>query len=114
MTDVDYFRFHSDGGLVQLAADVAALGPTLDLALNLTDADGNVIAASDTASLGESVSALVPTGDYYLAVASHGNYGDVGQYTISGTIVPEPGTVAVVLLGIGWVLQRGERRARAT
>ena len=73
-----------------------------------------MIAAADTASLGESVSALVPTGDYYLAVASHGNYGDVGTYTISGTVVPEPGTITIALLGVGWVLQRGERRARAT
>jgi hypothetical protein len=112
-TDVDYFCFRSDGGLVQLTADVAALGPTLDLALTLTDADGNVLAAADTASLGEGVSVLVPAGDYYLAVASHGGYGDVGQYTISGTVAPEPGTVATLLLGLGWLIQRRDR-GRAT
>jgi hypothetical protein len=114
MTDADYFKFSSSGGMVSLTADVAPLGPTLDLALSLTDADGNVLALSDTASLGETVSALVPAGDYYLAVTSHGAYGDIGQYTISGSVVPEPGTVAIVLLGVGWVLQRRDSRRRAT
>jgi hypothetical protein len=83
----------------------------LDLAMSLTDASGNVLALSDTASLGETVSALVPAGDYYLAVASHGAYGDIGQYTISG-VVPEPGTVTIVLLGVGWVLQRRDHKGR--
>ncbi|MDB5319707.1 MAG: peptidase domain protein [Phycisphaerales bacterium] len=110
-TDADYFKFSSAGGMVNFAADVAPFGPTLDLALSLTDADGNVLASSDTASLGETISAIVPAGDYYLAVSSHGAYGDIGQYTISGSVVPEPGTVAVVLLGVGWILQRRDRKA---
>jgi hypothetical protein len=111
--DADYFKFSTPGGAVSLTADVAALGPMLDLALSLTDADGNVLGMSDTASLGESVSALLPAGDYYLAVTSHGAYGDIGQYTISG-VVPEPGTVAIVLLGLGWILQRRDSGGRAT
>jgi hypothetical protein len=110
-SDVDVFHFRSDGGLVQLRADVAPLGPMLDLKLSLADFDGNVLAAADTASLGESVSATVLAGDYYLSVASHGEYGDVGQYTISGTVVPEPfGTPLVVMLGLAWVMQRREGR----
>lgn len=110
--DSDFFKFSTAGGAVSLTADVAPLGPMLDLALSLTDADGNVLAISDTADLGETVSALVPAGDYYLAVTSHGAYGDIGQYTISG-IVPEPGTVTIVLLGLGWVLQRRDSGRRA-
>jgi hypothetical protein len=111
-SDVDVFRFQSDGGLVQLRADVAPLGPMLDLKLSLADASGNVLAAADTASLGESVSATVAAGDYFLSVASHGDYGDVGQYTISGSIVPEPFAMPVVLtLGVAWVMQRREKRA---
>jgi hypothetical protein len=113
MSDVDVFRFHSDGGLVQLRADVAALGAMLDLKLSLADALGNVLAAADTASLGESVSTSVTAGDYYLSVASHGNYGDVGQYTISGTVVPEPfGAPVVVMLGVAWALQRPEGKKK--
>jgi hypothetical protein len=97
---------------VDLAADVAALGPTLDLTLRLVDADGNTLAFEDTANFGERVVALLPAGDYYLAVASRGAYGDVGQYTISGTTVPEPTTVALVAVtGIRWLMQRAERHA---
>ena len=113
-SDVDFFRFHSDGGVVQLRADVAEFGAMLDLSLSLTDAGGNVLAAADTASLGENVSALVPAGEYYVSVASHGAYGDVGQYTISG-VVPEPfATPAVVVFGVAWAMQRreGSRRER--
>jgi hypothetical protein len=110
--DVDYFRFTSTGGLVNLAANVAEFGPMLDLSLKLTDANGNVLALADTVSLGELVSALVPAGDYYLAVASHGGYGDVGQYTIEGTVVPEPLSAPLVaVLGAAWLLQRPAPRA---
>jgi hypothetical protein len=112
-TDADYFKFSSPGGDISLTADVAPFGPMLDLALTLTDADGNVLASSDTASLGETIATTVPAGEYYLAVSSHGGYGDIGQYAISGS-VPEPGTVAVVLLGVGWVVQRRERRMAFT
>ena len=105
--DVDMFKFHSDGGLVNLTADVAPFGPTLDLALSLTDGDGNVLAAADTYTLGEHVSAIVDPGDYYLAVSSHGNYGDIGQYTISGAVVPEPVAMPLaIVLGVGALLQR--------
>jgi hypothetical protein len=114
-TDIDYFRFNSTGGLVDLSADVAPFGPMLDLALSLTDASGNLLASADTLTLGERVSAIVPAGDYYLAVSSHGGYGDIGQYTISGSVVPEPTEMGVILLlGIGWYLQRGDRTVRGS
>jgi hypothetical protein len=86
-TDTDFFSFTTGPGAVSLGADVAAYGPTLDLKLLLLDGGGNVIASADTASLGESVSTNLPGGTYSLEVASHGSYGDVGQYTVHGTIV---------------------------
>lgn len=112
MTDVDYFRFTSAGGEVDLRANVAALGPMLDLALSLQDAAGNVVAAADTTDLGESISAVLTAGEYFLAVSSHGSYGDVGQYTIDGSMgaaVPEPGAVALVLVSIVGVVGRRRR-----
>lgn len=115
MSDVDYFRFTSTGGEVDLRANVAALGPMLDLALSLQDAAGNVLASADTTDLGESISAMLTAGVYFLAVSSHGAYGDVGQYTIEGAMaaVPEPGgalalSATVVLLGM-----RGRKGARS-
>jgi hypothetical protein len=110
--DADYFKFFSPGGYVQMWADVAPLGPMLDLSLRLTDADGNMLALADTASLGEYVAALVPEGDYYLVVTSHGSYGDIGQYFISGTTVPEPGVAVAAFYGIAWLMHR-RTKARA-
>jgi hypothetical protein len=49
----------------------------------------------------------VPAGDYYLAVSSHMGYGDVGQYFISGTVVPEPMALPLVMVVAGgWLMQR--------
>jgi hypothetical protein len=87
-TDRDYFMFTTTGGQVTIRGDVAAVGAILDLKLTLLDAAGNQIAATDTSNLGESITTNLARGMYYACVASHGNYGDVGQYTITaiGTI----------------------------
>ena len=58
----------------------------LDLKLELRDSSGTIITSADKSSLGESISANLTAGTYYVDVASHGSYGDVGQYTLSGTI----------------------------
>src|SRR5207248_2826996 len=72
---------------VNLSANVVAAGPTLHLTLALKDAGGVSIATAITNSLGQSISANVAAGSYRLIVASFGQYGDVGQYTISGNVV---------------------------
>ncbi|MGA2497866.1 MAG: fibronectin type III domain-containing protein [Tepidisphaeraceae bacterium] len=87
-SDVDVFSFTTGSGQVTLNGSVINTGPTLDLKLKLYNAAGTLLTAADTASLGETITADLPAGTYTLAVASHGDYGDVGQYTISGTIVP--------------------------
>ncbi|MGE5611845.1 MAG: fibronectin type III domain-containing protein [Bacillota bacterium] len=88
MTDSDYFSFTTGAGTIDFSIDVAAKGAMLDLKAVLLKADGTVVATANTASLGETLMATVPAGSYRLAVMSHGRYGDVGQYTITGTIVP--------------------------
>lgn len=98
-SDADTFSFSSAAGAINLAADVAAQGPMLDLKLDLRDSSGVLLAAADTASPGENLSFNLPSaGTYYVTVASHGSYGDVGQYTLHGTVVvpaaaPHPGDV---------------------
>lgn len=94
-SDTDFFTFVTGSGTLTLNGNVAQYGATLDLKLVLLDANGTVIASAASATqLNESVTATVPAGTYYLEVASYGNYGDVGQYTVSGSVVPQTNYVA--------------------
>jgi hypothetical protein len=93
MTDADYFSFTTTGGTLDLTAAVAQFGPTLDLKLELRSSTGTLIASSDTSSLGETLSSMLSAGTYYISVASHGSYGDVGSYTLGGTLTSSVVTV---------------------
>src|SRR5262249_6368749 len=86
--DLDYFSFEAGAGTLELFVNVPVPYNDLDARMELRDSAGEVIAAADPSdSLGAEISATVDGGTYYLVVGSHGLYGDVGQYTISGTIV---------------------------
>jgi len=90
--DSDYFSFTTSGGAVTLSGNVASVGPTLDLKLQLIAANGSVVATADsTSSLSQTISTHLTAGTYYLVVGSHGAAGDLGTYTVSGTIVPGSG-----------------------
>lgn len=100
-SDADVFSFTTGAGPITLEADPSAAGGMADLKLDLRDSAGNVVASSD-GGLAETISANVAAGTYYLTVASHGSYGDVGQYTVQGTIAspivtPPPPVVTVPL-----------------
>ena len=84
--DTDWFSFATGTGAVSLTVHVAQYGAMLDAKLELRNAAGNLVTSADNASLGETVSASVAAGTYYLVVLSHGSYGDVGQYSVSGTV----------------------------
>src|SRR5262249_33642475 len=62
----------------------------LDVRLELRDAAGTTLIAADdpTNSFDATITVSVPAGNYRLAVLSHGTYGDVGKYSVSGTIIP--------------------------
>ncbi|MCC2656721.1 MAG: hypothetical protein K0Q76_1829 [Panacagrimonas sp.] len=95
-TDADVYAFVAGGGTVQFSVAPAALGPNLDLAVDLLDASGNVMATSNPVdALGASVNVSVAGGAYYLRVdgvgrgdpASTGytDYGSLGEYRITGS-----------------------------
>jgi hypothetical protein len=84
--DADFFSFTTSGGQVSFTATVAQHGPTLDLRLEIQNASGTVLASASTSSLSESITTNLAGGTYYLVVRSQGSYGDVGQYTITGTL----------------------------
>ena len=83
--DTDFFSFTTSAGSVSFNASVNPDGPTLHLLLALFDGSGKAVATSDTSTLGQTLTATVPAGTYFVEAASHGGYGDVGQYTITGT-----------------------------
>jgi hypothetical protein len=97
-TDVDYFSFTTDPGQISLSVDVPADINNLDARLELRDSVGTLIAsASPTSSFNATITATVAAGSYRLVVGSNGGYGDVGQYTVSGTIIPSNPPSAIVL-----------------
>src|SRR5207244_1790020 len=85
---------------------VAAFGANLDSVLELRDANGQVVTiANDTTSgvFSSALSANVAAGTYYLIVRSSGGYGNVGQYTLTGNVVPGIVTapeISILLNGI--------------
>jgi hypothetical protein len=114
-TDKDYFSFNSTGGLSSFVVDVAQFGPMLDASVALYDSNGNLITQSATDSLSETISADLSPGLYDLVVSSAGNYGDVGQYFISGALggalVPEP-VMGSLILGLLLRVRTSRSRCR--
>jgi hypothetical protein len=96
MADVDYFRFTTGTGQVSFSAIVPPGFNNLDSRLELRDAAGTLItSAAPTDSFNSTIIATLSAGTYYVVVASQGGYGDIGQYTLTGTIsAPPANTIA--------------------
>jgi hypothetical protein len=92
-TDTDWFSFSTQSGLVSLSVSPSSHGGMLDATLEIVNSSGAIVASADTSSLGESLSLNLPAGSYDAVVGSHGAYGDIGQYTLAGTIVNDPNFV---------------------
>lgn len=118
-TDVDFFTFSTLApGAVTIQTEVAPFGATLDSKIMLYDALGVLLATQDltptsgspTLGLAETLSFnLLTAGTYYVAVGSHGLYGDVGSYRLFATSslngffinpVPEPSTWAMIAAAV--------------
>jgi hypothetical protein len=114
--DIDFFRFQTDTGNISFSVlglnlatvqGVAGLNPgtNADLVLRLYDAAGVEIAVDNPASsLNASLAATVNAGTYYVSVSGTGQYGAIGQYTLSGTVVPLP-SIPTMLLPVGVLSQ---------
>ncbi|HYO08621.1 MAG TPA: hypothetical protein VER17_06575 [Tepidisphaeraceae bacterium] len=109
--DADYFSFTTPGGNAFLSAMVNPDAPMLDLTLSLFDANGLLLASSDTDSLGEQFfTPLLEAGTYVVSVTPAGGYGSLGQYSLAGTVIPEPSAAALAAAAGGVALRR--RRPR--
>ena len=96
------FRFQTDAGQISFTLsglDLATLyglptlnpGTNLDSVLQLFDSTGRLVVQSNPAnSLGASLSTTVGAGTYFVGVSSTDEYGSLGQYTLSGIIIPVP------------------------
>lgn len=88
----DYYSFNTGAGTDTFTVNVAQYGAMLHAKLLLLDSNGNTLAtAADANTLGQTITSTLAAGNYYLVVESYGQYGDVGQYTLSGSVVPPPG-----------------------
>jgi hypothetical protein len=110
-SDADFFSFSTPGGTAHLVADVAPVAAMLDLSMSLYDSAGQLIRMAATASLGESMTVTLDPGVYRIGVTSAGGYGDIGQYSISGSAVPEPASAVTLAVAFGPALL-ARRRVR--
>jgi predicted phage tail protein len=106
--DVDMFRFDTDAGPVSFSAEglnlrtvynnaALTFGTNLDLELRLYNASGALIAsATPNNSLFAGISATVSQGTYFIAVSGTGQYGALGQYTLTGNVIPLPSIPTMV------------------
>jgi PKD repeat protein len=96
-TDMDHFSFLTGAGTITLNVAGAARSPNLDIKAELYDSVGVIVAnANSSASLNASISLFVAAGNYTLVIDGVGNgdlvtgyseYGSLGAYSISGTII---------------------------
>jgi hypothetical protein len=93
----------------------AEFGAMLDPSLAVYDASGTLLALAATENLTETLSMMLVPGSYEVAVMSAGNPGDLGQYTLTGSLaaiapVPEPVFAASALFGSLLLIPRRRRR----
>lgn len=88
LSDIDAFSFGSSGGSFSIAAIPTGVSG-VDLKLSVFDSNGTLIASKDDSNNFQQFTVpSLATGTYYVTVASHGNYGDVGMYDLSVSPLP--------------------------
>ncbi|HZT81516.1 MAG TPA: hypothetical protein VFA26_14920 [Gemmataceae bacterium] len=85
-TDVDVFSFSTKAGYVSVRVDPAQYGANLMPKVELWSAQGIVASADPANGSAATLSATLKAGTYYVRVMSHGDYGDVGQYSVTVTV----------------------------
>ena len=106
-TDVDVFGFTTGAGPVTFTVTPAAPSPNLDIQMALYDGLGNLVtSASPATAMGATLSTTLVTGTYYIAVdgigtgdptTAYNDYGSVGQFSLSGSIVPVNGQPPIAI-----------------
>jgi hypothetical protein len=85
--DRDVWAFTTTAGQIGFELTGVQYGSNLDGELELWDSNGSLIASNNPSdSLNAKFGAQVVAGTYYLVARGAGDYGDAGQYTITGTL----------------------------
>lgn len=94
-SDVDVFQFSTGSGNISINLNPAPRGANLDIQVQLSDAQGNVLATIDPAGLSASINQYLNAGVYYLTIdgvgagdltTGYSDYASIGQYTLTGTL----------------------------
>ncbi len=98
-TDKDVLAFDWKGGDAWIGVLTAVPVPLLDAKATLYDAKGAVVATADPAESMQAAMLLqdLPAGTYYLEVSSDGDYGELGRYEATVTLLT-PGALAPIAL----------------
>jgi PKD repeat protein len=94
--DTDVFQFSTGSGNVTINFNPAPRGANLDIQARIADANGNTVATVNPAGLPASYTGALAAGVYYITVdgvgagdlvTGYSDYGSLGAYSISGTLV---------------------------
>jgi uncharacterized protein YdeI (BOF family) len=96
-SDLDVFTFTTGAGEINIDVDPFSYHPNLDIQAQLYSSSGTLIATSNPiGQLDSNINVTVSEGEYYLQVSGVGegspssgysDYGSLGYYSISGTII---------------------------
>ena len=112
-SDVDVFSFEAGAGPISLSITPFSPGPNLDVLAALYDSGGSLVVSDNPpGQLGAAINTTVNGGTYYLHIDGTGagnplsspptgytDYGSLGQYAISGSLV-DPGIPGLTTLAI--------------
>jgi hypothetical protein len=128
--DRDVFKFTTRGGGVNFKLASAPYGPNFDGVLELQNSLGKVLLiANPSTSTSATLATTLAAGTYYVVAHSSGGYGNLGRYTLTGSVattanVPPPsttpdqgegeGTVTPPPPTTGVIADDGESRHQAT
>lgn len=89
--DADVWEFSCEAGEIDATLSGAVVGANTNLILELRDSEGELVAISAPSdSYNAHIQETVAAGDYFLLAYSTEDYGEVGQYNLSGTVPTAP------------------------
>jgi PKD repeat protein len=102
----DVYSFATGAGQVSFAVKTDAVSPNLDARLAIYDGAGNLITSANPTTMGSTLTTTLAQGTYYVAVDGVGtgaaataytNYDSLGQYALTGTVLPVSGQAPVAV-----------------